>query len=161
MNKKKFIIPTFIFLLLVICIYYIPKTFSILKSASQSSLNSPIAKWQVSLNQEGIDNELDLVSGVSSQSYTLKVSSLSEVDINYSIAVKNLPSGVEVALETENNYRTQNSNNEIIFENAGTILYGSNPNENTHILYFRSALGSEEVTNREIDIEVIATQASN
>jgi hypothetical protein len=154
MNKRNKIIIC-LSILIVVSIF-IPLSVAIFKTTANTSGTLSTAAWDVSLNQTGINNNITLISGVDTQTFTLKVRSNSEVDAIYSIEVGNIPSGVEIKLDN-GNFVTP-TNNKITFTNAGTILYSSNNKENTHTLTFRSNIGTATVSNRSLTVDVIIEQ---
>ena len=84
------------------------------------------------------------------------ITSLSEVDIIYTIVLNDVPQGVSVALD--GGEFTAPTNNKIIFNEIGTIRYSDNNKTKSHILTFKAAQGTTYVANSEIDINVIARQ---
>ena len=156
MKKKKILILILIFISLVFVSLSVPFSKAIFKSLGSSTSNMTASKWEVSLNQTGINNNVSLVSGVGTEDFTLKVRSNSEVDAKYSIVIGNIPSGVEISLDG-GNYATP-TDGTITFTNAGTILYSSNNKEKTHTLTFRTGTGTSTVSNRELTVDVIIEQ---
>ena len=167
-NKKNIIITTIVIVfVLSLSIFVIPNTFAIFKSSKSGNLQISTATWNITLTpdsncgQGGEDCNLNLVSGVTNQTYTLTIGSTSEVDVTYSIELENIPEGVEVALVVPGETKTfvqPDSNDKITFSNAGTILYSQSGGTNTHTLEFKSNLGTTEISNNEIDINVVAQQ---
>lgn len=153
---KKRTIILIILIIGVIASLVIPMSRALFKNKATSNANLLSAVWNVSLNQTGIDNSISVVSGLNSQTYTLKVRSNSEVDAKYSIVIGNISNGVEVSLDGVN-YQTP-TNGTVTFTNAGTILYSSANKENTHTIYFRATSGAELVSNRRLTVDVIMEQ---
>lgn len=154
--EKKSLILIIIFLGLVSTIA-IFDTYSIYRKEAKGNGTVRTSIWKTSLNQEGVNNTLTLVSGKTSQNYTLKVESTSEVDVKYSIEINNIPSGVEVSLDG-GTFKTPNNDKKVTFTGVGTILYSSTIKEKTHTLTFKSNLGTEEIINNKITINVITEQ---
>lgn len=152
MNKKFNII----FALVMLSIFLIPTSFAIYKSQVSSSSSIVSAEWSVSLEQNGVDSDLTVIPGISTDTYTLNIKSLSEVDVKYSIVISNLPTGVEVSLNGVD--FVPESNGTITFSNAGTILYSPTGGTNSHTLTFRGTNSSSFVNNKRVDINVIAEQ---
>ena len=154
-NKIRLIV---VFVISCICsVLVMPSTFSILKSDATSTKILALADWSVSLNQTGIEDELEIIAdNTSTASYTLNVTSASEVNIKYSVILSNLPAGVTVSIDG-GNFMPQQSNT-ITFSNVGTILYSDSVKTKTHTLTFKSAVGGTVVSDHEIDIDVIARQ---
>lgn len=152
MNKKFNII----FALVMLSIFLIPTSFAIYKSQVSSSSSIVSAEWSVSLEQNGVDSDLTVIPGISTDTYTLNIKSLSEVDVKYSIVISNLPTGVEVSLNGVD--FVPESNGTITFSNAGTILYSPTGGTNSHTLTFRGTNSSSFVNNKRVDINIIAEQ---
>lgn len=152
MNKKFNII----FALVMLSIFLIPTSFAIYKSQVSSLSSIVSAEWSVSLEQNGVDSDLTVIPGISTDTYTLNIKSLSEVDVKYSIVISNLPTGVEVSLNGVD--FVPESNGTITFSNAGTILYSPTGGTNSHTLTFRGTNSSSFVNNKRVDINVIAEQ---
>ena len=154
--RKKILITTII--VLVLSFFIIPGSYAIYRNILNSNGNIAAAQWNVTLNQDGVNNYISVLAGdaTSSASYTVNVRSISEVDIVYSIVVSNIPSGTTVALD--NGSDQQPTNNQIIFNNAGTILYSDVNKTKTHTLTFKAASGATYVSNQEVNVDVIARQ---
>lgn len=152
------IIDVLIFFI-VIFLFLVSSTYAISRSNASVSGSVAAATWNVSLNQTGVNNTINISPNAAAVSYTLNVRNDSEVDVVYSIVISNLPSGIEVELDNDGNYETQDANNTITFTDAGTILYSSQSHEKSHTLNFRAVSGAQNVSNREVDIDVIVRQA--
>lgn len=155
-NKKRLIIVVILVGIAAVLLAFGPKTLAMFRSEKNGNVNLKLAEWNVEVNKTSQEDSIDLVSGVTNQSYTLKVKNISEVDIDYKIIINNLPTGVEVSLDGGNFQIPDNGT--IIFENVDKILYTDNSKEKSHTLEFKSNVGTEEVSNREINIKVIAKQ---
>jgi hypothetical protein len=148
----------------VLSIFTIPSSYAIFKSYAFSSEELSSAEWVVSLEQDGINNDITVLNNSTPVAYTLKVKSLSEVDAIYSVIVSNLPSGVEVAIG-DGQFQTP-VNNKVTFPDVGIIRYADSIENKTktHTLYFRAGSGATIVSNRQIDVDVdikqLATSAS-
>ena len=156
MKKNKIIAVCFV--LVGMAFLVIPFTRAIFKSLGGTTKTVTTAAWSVSLNQTGLSDSVSIVSGVDTQTYTLKVRSNSEVDVVYDIEIENVPAGVKIKLDQRLDYETPDSNNKITFTDAGTLSYSSQGGENTHILTFASDVGTAAVSNRQLTVNVIAQQ---
>ena len=145
----------------MISVFAVPGSFAIYRSDIDGDNNVVSAEWNVSLQQTGVNNNLTIIPGSVSATYTLNVRSQSEVDVQYDIVISNLSSGVEVSINGVN--FTPESSGVVTFSNAGTILHNaSNDNKtNTHTLTFRAANGATYVNNRVVTVNVIAKQFVN
>ncbi len=153
MHNKTFQIIVLIYLLFS---FNIPSTLGVFKIKEKSSSTANLAGWNVSL-QPSLNNNISLIPNGSSGSYTLTVESNSDVDTSYTIVVSNIPNGVEVKLDNENNFRTPVSN-KVTFSNVGTIAYNANSKSVTHTLTFRAISGATVVNNQSVDVDVIFQQ---
>ncbi len=149
MRNKNAEIAILIFLLVVFCI---PSSLGIFKKLIGANGLVNASQWNVSLNQDGINNNLQVIPDTLNAGYTLKVTSNSQVDVVYSIIVSNLPAGVEVKLD-DGNFQTP-TNNTVIFNDAGNIYYSDDTKEKTHILTFKANTGATIVNNQTVDVNV-------
>ena len=117
------------------------------------------AEWDVSLNQEGIEDHLSIVPNGTTANYTLNIRSSSEVDVVYSIVLSNLPNHVTVLLDGANAKTTTQNNDTITFSEIGTILYSDLNHEKQHVLTFRAETGATFVNNQTIDVDVTVRQS--
>lgn len=147
MHSKVFEIVIFIYLVSVFCI---PSSLGIYKRSTTTVETLNLADWSVDLDQTGVTGSVQIIEGdTNGGTYTLNVVSDSEVDVIYDIIVSNIPTGVQVKLDT-GAYAPENSS--VTFSNAGIILYGDGPN--THTLTFKANTGATLVSNRTINIDV-------
>ena len=155
---KKILIKMYIFLMLAIASSLaIPVTYSIYKNENNNSVASVlVANWNVSLEQTGVSNSLNLVPEESNATYNLNVKSLSGVDISYTIVISNIPTGVEVSIDGTN--FVAGTNGTATFSNAGTILHGDSNRISTKTITFRGTSSATTATNLPIYIDVIARQ---
>lgn len=126
-------------------------TYSVFKSNGTGNANIDIANWEVLLDTDN-ENTISLTSGVDAKNYKIKVKNNSEVTIKYTIVLTNLPTGVEVALD-EGNFE-ESINNTLTFSNVNQIKYNDSVKEKEHTLKFKSNLGTTEVENQEVGINV-------
>ena len=155
MKKKMLLI---IILVLVLSLFVIHSSFAIYRNIINPNGNIATATWNVTLNQENEENNLYIVAGDdnSTASYTVNITSTSEVDIIYSIVVDDIPNGVTVKLD-DGEYQTP-ANNKVIFVDTGTINYSDNNKTKSHTLTFKASDQAEIVLDEELNINVIARQ---
>ena len=121
--------------------------------------NISIAKWEVNLDTS--DNEsdtLNIVSGNAAKNYILKIISSSEIAVNYSVIVSNLPNEIEVKID-DGNYQTP-INNKITFNNIGRFNANDTITEQIHTLYFSAPLDSNIPATNDIFVDVKFTQVN-
>ena len=131
-------------------------TFALFRSSLAINHETDLAEWNVTLEQDGIDNDLTVIPGFEADTFTLNVKSLSEVDIKYTVNVSNLPSGIEASINGTDFYPEVNG--VITFPNEFTILYSAINKINTHTLTFRGTNNSTYVNNRPVSVNVEAVQ---
>ena len=158
--KKKFVTFLFIYLFLFTS-YFSIITLSKYVGIINKSGTMAIAKWDVSLDTSAnASSTLNMTIGNANTnaSYILKITSLSETKANYSIVLSDLPKGVEVKLDN-GNYKQQ-VNNKIIFDDVGYINANADTNDKTktHTLTFGVSIGSDTISESEINIDVIFNQ---
>lgn len=137
-------------------LFFVPSTYAIFKNTTQSSSDIVSAEWVVSLEQDGISDNATVVPGIENGTYTLKVKSLSLVDVKYDIVISQLPNGVDVSIDGVNYPPV--SDGTVTFQNAGTILHSSQEKINTHTLTFRGADNATIVDNQVVKVDVNAQQ---
>ncbi len=154
--KKRIIFV--ILLLFVVLIYFMPSSFAIFRNMKDGSGLVRGAQWSVSLNQTGVEDHLSIISVPNElvSSYTLNITSNSEVNVVYSIVIDNLPTGTSVLLDSGE--YVQESNNKVTFTNAGTINYTDANKNKTHTLTFKASSSTSYVTNQVVNIDVVAKQ---
>ena len=150
---KNKIIKTMIFVIGISLIFYAVQTFALLRNRASGNGSINTATWSVTRNQSQSGDSIEIVPGLSTDSYTLTVQSNSEVDVIYSIIISNLPTGVKVDLDNSGNYRTPTAGT-LRINSAGTINYNDSVKTKTHTLTFRATSGASLVTAQEIDIDV-------
>ena len=127
-------------------------------SVINKTSNSSIAKWNVSI--PGEDNKVlpTITIGDSStyQDYNLNITSLSEVGINYSVTIDNVPDGLEI--QVDNNTIYEENNNKIIINNLGTFDANDNNLTHTHTLTIIAPININIIDNKTLDIDVTFTQ---
>ena len=155
MKKKKMILDI-LSMTFVLTLFLGSSTYAIYRGFISIGGTLASSDWSVSLNQQGVENHLLIVQGGATDTYTLNVTSESEVDVVYSIVISNLPSGVSISLD--GGEAIPQSNNQVIISNAGTILYQDQERTKTHELTFIAAAGATLVTNQQVSIDVVMRQ---
>jgi len=152
----------FLFVLLVvttICHFLIPSSFALFRSKVETTGSVELAKWDVGLSQDGVNDSLTVkADGEDDDVYLLTVRSNSEVDVVYSIELSNLPEGVEVQLD-DRDYIPVPASHKITIDDAGTIPYTGSEQSVEHTLRFRALTTAEEVEEQEINVKVVMRQA--
>ena len=155
--KKKYVA-----ILSVYALFFI-SYFSLITLAKYTNLlnrngNVSVAKWDVALLGENNKTLPTMVIGNSStyQDYTFTVTSTSEVGINYSVIISNVPEGVEIQVDDSDIYNEDN--NKITITNLGSFSSKDTNTTHTHKLSFILPIGIDAITNQELDIDVIFTQ---
>ena len=145
---------------LILSFFLISTSYAIYRNARSGSGTVALAQWSVTLDQNGIGNNLTVVPGVADATYTLKVKSLSDVDVTYDVIVSNLPAGISISIDDTDNTKFVEENNGIaIIENAGVIRYNAANKTNTHSLIFRGTNNANEfVNNKVVAVNVVAKQ---
>ena len=145
-----------ILLAVILSLFVIPFSFAAYRVKNLLSGNLISASWNVSLNQEGINNYLSVIPDSYNASYTLNVTSNSKVDVVYTVIISNLPAGIEVSFDG-GAFRSQ-IDNTITFTDIGTILYSDSVKTKSHTLTFKALTGSTLTNNKEVDIDVTFRQ---
>ena len=155
----KKIMPIPIIISILVILFIIPMSYAIYRSYSTVGGNIATASWNVSLNQNNVNNNLTIIPGENgtTASYTINITSNSEVDVIYSIVIENLPSGVSISLD-DGSFVTAN-NNKVVFTDVGTILYSDANKNKSHVITIKANSNTQYVNNQEIDVNVIARQA--
>ena len=157
MEKKKLSKKQIIVILLFIT-FFVPVTYATYRRVVLGNASLGLARWSVSLNQSAVNEYLSVIpdpNGVAA-SYTVNITSVSDVNVVYSIVIDNLPTGVSVALD--NGTYVQENNHEVVFNNVSTILYNAQNKSKSHTLSFKASSSTQYVTNTEVDIDVIVKQ---
>lgn len=155
-KKKKFLVFLLIYLIMATSVLSIV-TLSKYTSISSGNGSMQIAKWDVTINtSSNTSDNINLISGNNEISYTVKVKSLSDVKVGYTINVSNIPNDIQVKLDT-GSYITP-SGGKVSFSNAGIINADASTKEKTHTIYFTAPLGSATVNNKSISIDVVFVQ---
>ncbi|MBR2678610.1 MAG: hypothetical protein IKE63_04255 [Bacilli bacterium] len=155
MRKK--IIVILLLPVLILVTFCAMKTFGLLRSSGSATGSLITAEWSVSRNQSESTDSIEVIPEMSTDTYTLTVTSSSEVDVTYAVIINNLPTGVVVKFGDEANYRTP-TNGTVRIDNAGTINYNDAVKTKTHTITFRATSSAQTVSDREIDIDVLFKQ---
>ena len=151
--KKKFVVFFSLYLVLLTSFFAI-RTYSKFSNSVDKTGSLSIAKWDVLANIPTED--INLVAGNNIDTYTLTVTSKSEVATNYSIVISNLPIGVQVALDN-NNYKNVSSG-KVQFNNVGSFNANASNTSKNHTLKIKAELYADEQTNKKIKVDVVFTQ---
>ena len=152
---KKKVIKSLV-IIVVLSIFFVPFTMSIYKNAATGSSNIIFADWNVSLNQNNVNNHLSISPNGTNASYTVNISSTSKVDMEYSIVINHLPTGVSVSLD--NGSFVTEVDNTVTFSNVGTILYSDVTKTRSHTLTFKAESNAVFVNDQSVNIKVITKQ---
>ena len=155
--KEKIINNKLLIILIMITLIIIPVSYAIHRTQKNSSGNLATATWNVTLNQSN-NNYLSMTrdSNNNQVSYTIDVTSTSQVDMIYSIVVDDLPAGISVSLD--NGTPVQESNNKVIFSDVATILYSDQTKTKSHTITFIADSNTSLANEQETNINVIASQ---
>ena len=117
----------------------------------------PVAKWSVSVAGDDSLTLPTIVIGDSNtyREYNLNVTSQSEVAINYSLIISNIPADLVVKIDNVN-YPVDTG--KITVNNLGS--FDTNNATHTHKLKFMVPIGSSTIVGRELNIDVIFTQVT-
>ena len=156
--KEKFLKNKKIIMIVATLLIVIPFSYALLKSIAVANGNIVAATWNVTVNESG-NNYMSIAASPMDieASYTIDVTSQSQVDMIYSIVIDGLPSGVCVSID--NGEFVQETNNKVTFSNVGTIAYSDTNKTKSHTLTFKATSSSNVVNEKEVDINVIARQA--
>lgn len=156
--KKKFVSFLLIYFILLSS-YFSMITFSKYIGVINDYGTSPVAKWEVYTDTS--DNESDVLNIIigddkTNPSYVLKITSLSDTKVMYSILLSDLPNGLEVKLD-DGDYQSS-INNKIEFNDVGYINANDESYEKIHTLTFNVPIDFDEIDNSEINIDVVFDQ---
>jgi len=155
MKKKTLLI---VMLILVVSFFVVNGALAIYRSTTTPTGSLALASWDVSLQQSGVSNYISIVPGdaTSTADYTLNVRNLSEVDIIYSVIISDVPSGVSISFD--NGAFVPETNNQVIFNEVGTIHYSDQNKTKTHTLTFKGDYTAAYATDEEVNVNVVARQ---
>ena len=155
MNKEHMTRPAIV--IAIMALLTITSTYSIYYGIAHTNGALSLATWNVTLNQVGVNNTLTVIPVTNSDTYDLNITSTSQVDIIYTIVVSNLPTGVQVALDSDP-AESQDNQHTVTFTDAGTILYSDQNKTKTHTLTFSAVANTTPVNAQSVSIDVIARQ---
>lgn len=118
-----------------------------------------VAKWDVSLAGEDSQTLPTITIGDSStyQIYNLRVMSESEVALNYSLKISNVPD--ELIVEIDGTQYTP-TNNEITIDNLGSFEANDSETTKIHEMKFIVPIDSDTINAQTLDIDVTFTQVA-
>ncbi len=156
MNNK--IIKKYMIIFGILSLFFVPMSFALVRMKNEIQGDMAFASWNVTLNQNGINNYLSIIGNPNgtTASYNVNITGNAEVDIVYSITIKDLPTGVSVSLD--GGEFIQEANHKVIINDVGTILYSDTNKTRTHTLTFKANENAEYDNNHEVNINVIARQ---
>lgn len=155
--KRKFIIFLAVYAVLFTS-YFSMRTFSKYTGRLDDKTGSmDVAKWSVSMDTTGSNSNLSLISGnnTASQTYTLSVTSTSEVALSCSLVATNVPNGVKINIGSST---VQESSGQITIDNFGSFDASDQNSTKNYTLTFIAPIGTASVSNHEIDMDVICVQ---
>lgn len=153
--KKKYVLLLLLYYV-IFTSFFVINTLSKYTGDVQGDGDIGVAKWDVSLDTTSSNSTLNLVAGNTSQTYILSLTSTSEVAVDYSIKLTGVSSQVEVSVD--GGTAMSPTAGEIIFTNVGSFDANDTTSTKSHSLTFSAPLGSSNVSNNQIDIDVIFTQ---
>ncbi len=143
--------------LAVLTSFFSVATFAKFREAiNSSSSDVTIAKWNVQTSNDENKN-VSVIAGEDGSTFTVRVKSESEVASTYSIVVSNIPANVEVKLD--DGTKESSETGTLTFDDIRTISVGDTTTYE-HTLTFSTSLSSEEISNQEVTVDVIFTQAT-
>ena len=118
---------------------------------------SRAAKWTVDcITTDNASDTLNLIAGDNTKNYVLKITSTSEVALNYSVIMSNIPSGIEAKID--NGTYQAPVNGTITYTNVGNFSANNLNVEHTHTITFRATLNPSIPATNNINIDVNYTQ---
>ena len=144
----------------IISFFVVPYSFAIYRKSTNGHGIITSATWNVYLTQNGVADHLSVVAGTegTTASYTLNITSNSQVDVVYTIEITGLSRDVSVSADGGITFVKEN-NGQVTFTDIGTINYVNGGNTVAKTLIFKAASTAEFVNNKAVDINVIARQA--
>ena len=152
--KKKPVICLFLVIAVIISnSFFLSKYTSSITGASSKD----VAKFDVSIvTSDNASDTLNMLSGTTEATYTVKVVSRSEVTSAYEIVLSNVPDGLQVSLDN-GTYQTP-VNSTVTFSGINcsgcSFDINSNATEHTHTLKFFDPLNSSNSGTSSINIDV-------
>ena len=150
--RKKFKV---FFLIYFVCFTFCLSCITFSKYTGVISRSGPtsVAKWDVSIDTtDNASDTLTVVTDSTAASYIVKVVNKSEVSSDYSIVLSNVPTGLEVSLDS--GVSKTPINNEIVFSNAGSFVASDATNTHRHVLTFNDPNGNSNEGTHNIRIDI-------
>ena len=151
-------------LFLYVCALFFPLYFGTMTMASftgktEESTTVSIAKWDVSLAGEDNQTLPTITIGDSNtyQTYNLRVMSESEVALNYSLKISNVPSDLIIEID---GVEYTPIGNEILIDNLGSFIANDPETTKIHQMKFIVPIDSETIDAEIIDVDVTFTQVA-
>ncbi len=153
-NKTKIFLCIYVFFFLL---YFGTTTVAKHVGETEKAGTISVAKWDVSLVGENSQTLPTITIGDSStyQIYNLRVMSESEVALNYSLKISNVPSDLIVEID---NVEYIPINNEISINNLGSFVANDPETTKIHQMKFIVPIDSETIDAQKLDIDVTFTQ---
>ena len=126
-------------------------------SSMRGSSANGVAKWSVDATSNS-SSTMNLVFGNDTGSYTLSITSTSEVSAGYSVVLSGVLSGMEAKIDS-GSYQTADNSGNITFNNVGSFAASDVNSTHTHTVTFNAPLGSNIQSASGIDINVVFVQA--
>ena len=155
-NKSVYIFIFIYILVLGLCTIF--TTFAKYNGMISRNYSTQVAKWNVSVISDEYDILPTMVIGDDStfQNYNFSITSISEVAVDYSVIISNVPSGVLVKVDDDIIY--EEDNNTILINNLGSFNANDTNSTHNHKLTFMVPIGVETIENAIFDLDVIVTQ---
>ena len=154
--KKKFVIFFSIYLV-IIAFNIILLSLAKFTNFFEKNGSLDVAKWDVSVKSDDeILPTMTIGNDSTYQEYNLNVTSKSDVVINYSVVIRDVPTGVNVQVDDSSIY---SENNHIItINNLGSFNANDFNNTHNHILKFILPLGIDIIDDATLNLDVVFTQ---
>ena len=155
--KDRFLIFLFVYFAFFAS-YYMTDTLTKCIGSLSKGGQLEVAKWDISADSSGSSN-LDILPGssdLSSQTYNLSVTSLSQVGVDYSIVLSNVPTGIEILFDNVDSY--YESNNIISIPNAGSFIANDSNSTHNHTITFIAPSNTTPITDNDVNIDINFTQ---
>lgn len=158
MKKDVYRKRLFIFLFVYFALfssYYMTDTFTKCVGSLNKNGTASVAKWEVLVGSENAET-FNIITGnttenLSDQTYSFNITSNSDVAVDYSIILSNVPTGIQVVFDNVTYYE---NNNVVTINNAGSFNASDLNNTHTHSFTFIAPVGTEIVKNNDVTIDV-------
>lgn len=158
---RRKLVVLFLIYALFITSYFSLQTFSKYISITNNRTGTKdVAKWDVELDTSSSTGVINLVSGNEStdQDYILSITSESEVAVDCSLLVTNLPTGIQISVDGQTTYTEDN--HRIYIGNFCSFNANNINRTKSFVLTFIAPLETGVISNRQIGIDVSCTQRS-